>query len=304
MPPPFRRALLRLAQRAYRVLDSFYVPLDRLYIRRTRNLRLIPRESHRKGGKSSYAEWAHVIGTFQTLLYLHLPTMEGNEVLDVGCGTGIVGIASEPFVQRGGKLVGIDVQEQTITFCRAHYPTPPFSFDVHRAHNAVYAPSRTPIPQLWDLPKASFDAVTALSVWTHLKEADALFYLDEAARVLRPGGKALITLFLLDDVYRATLKERGGGLGRFHYTPSRWWIFDRPLSNSPGWFSPRWARDPELAIGIEEATFRRVVEEKGFDVEAHYQGNWKEVPGPFFQDVVVLVKKLRPEGWPSCTASV
>ncbi len=46
----------------YKLLDKFYLSLDKPQILRTKNLQLIPPESNRRGGKHSYAEWAHVIG--------------------------------------------------------------------------------------------------------------------------------------------------------------------------------------------------------------------------------------------------
>jgi hypothetical protein len=63
-------ARTRLETALYRLLDRLYLPLDRALIRRTRNLRLLPEAAERTGGKFSYAEWAHVIGIFQTLLWL------------------------------------------------------------------------------------------------------------------------------------------------------------------------------------------------------------------------------------------
>ena len=52
----------------YRWLDRLYRPRDLALVRRTRNLRLLPDARHRTGGKFAYAEWAHVVGIFQTLL--------------------------------------------------------------------------------------------------------------------------------------------------------------------------------------------------------------------------------------------
>jgi predicted SAM-dependent methyltransferase len=52
--------------------------------------------------------------------------------------------------------------------------------------------------------------VTALSVWTHLNEADARFYFKEISRVLKPDGKAIVTFFLLDEQYPGNWKETPG----------------------------------------------------------------------------------------------
>ena len=100
----------------YHFLDNLYVPFDRKYIRRTRNIRLIPKERNRRGGKYAYSEWAHVIGIFQTLMFLHLQKKESNMILDVGCGTGLLAIAAEPFLEQDGKYTGIDVMKEDIAF--------------------------------------------------------------------------------------------------------------------------------------------------------------------------------------------
>ncbi len=49
-------------------------------------------------------------------------------------------------------------------------------------------------PPLHGLPQESLSLVTALSVWTHMTEQQALGWLVEVRRVLRPGGFAWITV--------------------------------------------------------------------------------------------------------------
>ena len=61
----FKRWLIRLVD----ALDRAYLSYDRQHILRANNIVLIPSYSDRRGGKRSYAEWGHVIGIFQTLLY-------------------------------------------------------------------------------------------------------------------------------------------------------------------------------------------------------------------------------------------
>lgn len=165
----------------YKVLDRFYVRLDRTHIRRTKNIRLVPTEDNRRGGKYSYAEWAQVIGIFQTLMFIHLENKDGNRILDVGCGTGLLGIASEPFLGSTGHYVGIDVNKADIDFCRNHYPSPPFEFIHLNVNNPVYAPAQGSKRLQWPVDSYAFDLVTALSVWTHLNEDDALFYISQSS---------------------------------------------------------------------------------------------------------------------------
>ena len=279
-----------LGGKPYHFLDSLYISLDRKHIRRTRNIRLIPNENNRSGGKYSYAEWAHVIGIFQTLMYMHLDVKEDNAILDVGCGAGLLGIASEPFLGKKGRYVGIDVSKKDIEFCHSHYPSRQFSFIHLDVKNPAYAPHKKNGGKKWDIEDNSFDLVTALSVWTHLNEGDAKFYFKEISRVLKSNGRALITFFLLDDLYKKSLDARTKAKGRFHMTFQDKWIFDQSAYGSEAWFSPIWAKPPESAIGVTREGLNSLMIESGLNRIAFYPGNWKEVPGVFFQDVVVFEK--------------
>jgi SAM-dependent methyltransferase len=246
---------------------------------------------NRTGGKNSYAEWAHTIGIFQTLIYMHVDGKEGNRILDVGCGSGILAIASEPYIGAGGKYLGIDVAESEIDFCQKHYPDDKFEFASLRSANPFFSAAVEQGRAAWPVDAGSIDLVTALSVWTHLASEDAAFYVGEIARVLRPGGRAIITFFLLDDVYDRGLAARSDDPGRFHRTPQNRWVFDQPSYGSDLWFNPQWARVPEAAIGVREEGIRQLAEASGLDMIEKHHGNWKEVPGLYFQDVLVFEKR-------------
>jgi SAM-dependent methyltransferase len=185
----------------YHLLDAVYTPLDRKQIRRTRNIRLIPNSRNRRGGKYSYAEWAHVIGIFQTLMLLHLPQEENNAILDVGCGTGLLGISSEPFLGRQGKYVGIDVMKNDVEFCRGHYPSANFEFIHLDVNNPAYAPSQSDTTLKWPVDRLISMRTTLCSISERCaafsnqgaKQSLRSFFLmkrTETALAIGPGKKA------------------------------------------------------------------------------------------------------------------
>lgn len=138
----------------------------------------------------------------------------GSRILDAGCGTGgnlawIDGDTSRLGKPRTG--FGVDLSEEAMGFCQAR--------NLERVAQA----------SVCDLPFASesFDGVLSFDVIYHLGVTSDLAALREAARVLRPGGWALIRVPAFDALlsahdaavhtrerYRlASLKERVSAAG-------------------------------------------------------------------------------------------
>ncbi len=139
----------------------------------------------------------------------------GHLFLDIGCGTGRIAIALSDLLRAPGGYVGFDVWGDGIAWCRREIATqrPEFTFvhaDVDEPH---LNPGGTLPIQDWRFPAAdgSVDRALALSVFTHLDGPTARHYLRELARVLRPGGKALLTFFLLDAAGEAHLRDWPNG---------------------------------------------------------------------------------------------
>jgi SAM-dependent methyltransferase len=255
---------------------------------RGNHLALIPGAGARRGGTKTYIEWGWTIGLFQSLIFHGLPQRRPAHILDVGCGVGRLAIASKLYLMPGDTYTGFDVNRTDVEFCRAHYADEPFSFLHFEAHNQVYAAGQSSEQIPWPVATAGYNVLTALSIWTHLNEGDARYYLKEVSRVLAPGGTAIITFFVLDDLYDVSLPHRSERQSRFYPQPQTKWIFDVPLEGSRDWFYPNWAKLPEEATAIRKAAFDDMVAQSGLVLEHFYPGSWKEQPGFFFQDVAIF----------------
>ncbi len=286
----FASSLLRRTLLSW--FDSLYLKFDHMLIRRAYQLHLISNIKHRTGGKIAFSETAHTIGIFQTLIVQYLVEHETPHIFDVGCGTGILGIACYPLVQAGANYRGIDVDEASINYAQEHFPSEGYTFQHINANNALYATRQSQTRVQWQEADNSYDLITALSVWTHFNEQDARFYLHEVARVLKPGCHALLTFFILDEDYRNGISKRRGTVSPYHGLVENKWIFDTSAYDSENWYHPVWANTPEEAIAVTRTGLDSLLAETNLKLVEMYPGHWREQPGIFFQDILVLQKPL------------
>jgi SAM-dependent methyltransferase len=126
--------------------------------------------------------------------------------LDLGCGNGSVARALSNYLQAPGRYEGLDVSGDSIKWLQEHYAgRPTFRFTHANVFNKMYNPGATITAAEYRLPYADGTFTQALlkSVFTHMHPRDVRHYLRELGRVIRPGGRALITYFLLNEESRA-----------------------------------------------------------------------------------------------------
>lgn len=100
-------------------------------------------------------------------------------VLDFGCGCGRLARWIAPRVEAaGGRFTGSDLNPALVRWCAANLPG-------RYLRNGLAPPLR--------IEAASQDAIYAFSVVTHLTLPTTRAWLGELARVLRPGGLAMIS---------------------------------------------------------------------------------------------------------------
>lgn len=139
----------------------------------------------------------------------------GHAVLEIGCGTGLLARPLAGYLGREGSYDGIDVRREAIGWCRRRYARErTFRFRVADVHHPRHNPGGAHQAAEYHLPydDAAFDVVIVTSVLTHLLEDAADHQLAELARVLRRGGRALTTWFLLDEESRRLIAAGRSGL--------------------------------------------------------------------------------------------
>jgi SAM-dependent methyltransferase len=135
------------------------------------------------------------------------------DILDAGCGGGRMAAALLYYL-RDGSYTGFDVHSESIEWCRATIAprNPRFSFDHVDVRNPQYNPAGEAQAADHRFPygEESFDFVIAVSLFTHMFRRATAHYLREFARVLRPGGAAFVTAYLLNaDSLLAMTREPG-----------------------------------------------------------------------------------------------
>jgi SAM-dependent methyltransferase len=199
-----------------------------------------------------------------------------DDVLDIGCGVGRMASPLTMYLS-DGTYHGFDVMEPAIRSCRRRLSSfPNFHFEHVDVFNGKYNPKGRIAPGEFRFPygDATFDFAFAISVFTHMLQPDVERYLQEAARVLRPGGSVLATWFLMTPG-TATLVEEGKSDVRFDVPRDGVWQAD--------------AREAEAAVAYRPEDVSDLYRRANLEIVKPIRyGRWSgAADGLSYQDVVV-----------------
>ena len=184
--------------------------------------------------------------------------MEGltptDTLVDLGCGNGRLAVHALPYLQ-GGSYVGIEISatmlERARALIRRRVPVPPCSVRLVR--------QATP---RFDLPPASADMICAFSVFTHMEHEDTYRYLKGARRVIRPGGRFVLSCLPMDLAEaRQFFEEQAAAdlAARWRHVRNITTTVEmmETIAGMAGWQIVRWYRGDEASIRLPDTGERQ-----------------------------------------------
>jgi SAM-dependent methyltransferase len=229
-----------------------------------------------KDGARDYAEFKqNGLDAFRRFLDFGLrPT---DRIFDIGSGIGRKTLPLLDFLV-GGSYEGIDPIASQVRWCAEkitpRYPNFQFQrIDVWSKH---YNPKGAIKPSRYVFPfkDGEFDFVIMGSVFTHMFSTDMQHYVDEIARVLKAGGRGLITFLLLNRESERLIAEGKSTLNLIY-----------------GYENGSKACDPdglETAVGHQEHFVLDMFERRSLKAEIAERGAWCGRSADYYQDIVKI----------------
>jgi len=251
--------------------------LSRLFRKRSAGSQvpLPPRRLVRAVGGGDYA----LIGDEFLPYFTELAGLQPQErVLDIGCGCGRMAVPLTLHLDPTGSYEGFDIQSAGIRWCQKNVTRryPNFRFQVADVYNKKYNPRGQcqPGEYLFPYETDSFDFIFLTSVFTHMLRADMEHYTDEIVRVMKPGGRCLITCFLLNDESRSLIDAGKSTL-----------TFDHVVAHT----AVHRTSVPEAAVAFDEEAMLGVLQKRGLAVDRPIRfGSWcGREPFLSYQDILL-----------------
>ena len=206
--------------------------------------------------------------------------MPEHKVLDIGCGSGRLSIPLTNYL-KAGSYDGFDVIKSEIDWAQNNISNKfsNFKFTHVDVKNNIYNEgSQTADSFKFPFDDNTFDFIYLNSVFTHMRTDDVKNYLSEISRVIKSGGKCLITYFLLNDIAKELINN-DKSIIKFKY------FIDDFMTNDN--------QNPEEAIAFQEDFILSLYDLNNLEVQLPpYYGSWcSRSEYLSFQDIIVATKR-------------
>ncbi len=202
-------------------------------------------------------------GLLQLRLLRHFGLSSSTNLLEIGCGVGRL-VYELADAMNEGSYEGFDIAPTAIEWLDQNYAPvlENFHFQLVKAENRRYNPRGKVQASSVVFPYESrrFDMVCAFSVFTHMMPDDIARYLVEVERVLRLGGRGVLTFFAMGE------DDRDPALG----TGERF----VPLPGVEGAWTTS-LEVPERAIAFRDAMVRESIASAGLRLVGGLRGSWR-----------------------------
>ena len=190
-------------------------------------------------------------GTIEAAVLRHAGLRNGHSLIDFGCGSGRLAWALGQNMRI--DYLGIDIVQALLDYAATRAPRT-YRFALNRT-------LRIPAPD------ASADMVCAFSVFTHLLHTESYLYMEDIRRVLRPGGRLVLSFLEFAN-------------------PEHWLVFSGTVE------AQRTSETPHLNQFIERNAIDAWCEKLGYEREAFIDGTdapWGDAPN-LWQSLAILRK--------------
>lgn len=191
-------------------------------------------------------------------------------ILDIGCGYGKTAIALKRYLKPPGGFVGFDIQPRLTSFATRMFKALKIDSYFRAEHHPIIGnpyykgtDSGTPADQfVFPYPEREFDAVCSFSVFTHLRTGPLQNYAKNLGRVVKPGGKMLLSFYLLDNA-----PEAGNGGEPWAASQRRNALLDGPDPAERGVLKVLNPRNPEYLVAYRVEYVRKAFAQFGFTLD-------------------------------------
>ena len=203
------------------------------------------------------------------------------KVLDIGCSFGRLAVPLTKYFNENGRYEGFDIVASDINWAQKKISSKysNFHFQLADIYNKEYNPKGRYQPANYRFPYQDnyFDFVFLSSIFTHMLPDDMAHYFSEISRVLKKGGRCLITFLLLNEESLKLIEEKKPPLN-FKYVFKEYRFVDENV--------------PEVAVAYNEQFINHLYEKFGFKVKGPiYYGSWcRREKSLSHQDIIIASK--------------